>query len=55
MYDIVVLNSHLSINTNNTNNFTGSPGTDDNADFGVPFPDADGQFKVFAHFTIDYV
>ena len=54
-YDIVVLNEHLSISTGNTNNFTGSPGTDDNQDFGVPFSDADGQFKVFAHFAIDYV
>ena len=55
VYGITVLNSHLSISTNNSNNFTGSPGTDDNADFGVPFPDADGQFKVFAHLTLDYV
>ena len=52
-YDIVVLNEHLSIK--DTNTFTGSPGTDDNADFGVPFSDADGEFKVFAHFTLDYV
>jgi hypothetical protein len=57
-YDIVVLNEHLAINTNtNTNTFTGSPGTDDNKDFGVPFldTDGDGKFKVFAHFAIDYV
>jgi len=54
-YDIVVLNEHLSINQNNTNNFTGSPGTDDNRDFNVPFTDSDGMFKVFAHFTLDYV
>jgi hypothetical protein len=52
-YDIVVLNEHLAIS--NTNTFTGSPGTDDNQDFGVAFSDADGIFKVFAHVAIDYV
>ena len=53
VYDIVVLNEHLAIQ--NTNTFKAIPGTDDNADFGVPFADADGMFKVFAHFTLDYV
>ena len=52
VYGITVLNSHLSIK-NPTQTFTGSPGTDDNADFGVAFPD--GVFKVFAHFELDYV
>ena len=54
-YDIVVLKEHLAISYTNTNSFTGSPGTDDNADWGVPFTDADGLFKVFAHFSLDYI
>ena len=53
-YDIVVLNSHL-LDQEPEPNVHGKPGTDDNQDFGVAFADAYGQFKVFAHFTLDYV
>ena len=35
-------------------NFTAVPGQDDNQDFGVPFSDADGNFYVFAHFSIGF-
>ncbi len=54
VYDIVVLDTHLSIK-DSASSFTGSPGTDDNADFNVSFTDPDGVFKVFAHFSLDYV
>ena len=55
VYDIVVLDYASLDQHGQHQQFTGSPGTDDNQDFGVAFPDADGQFKVFAHFTLDYV
>ena len=51
-YEVVVLNEHLAIS--NTMNFTGVPGADDNQDFGVPFTDANGDFYVFAHFSIGF-
>jgi|GEM_PF-6004134 len=35
-------------------NFLGVPGKDDNADFGVPFIDADGVFYFFAHIVVNY-
>jgi len=52
VYDIIVLEEHLSIR--NFPWFTGAPGRDDNADFGVPFYDEDGAFYIFAHFEVEY-
>ena len=51
-YEVVVLNEHLAIS--DTLNFTAVPGQDDNHDFNVPFSDADGNFYVFAHFSIGF-
>ena len=48
-YEVVVLKEHLAIR----DTFTGSPGTDDNQDFGVPFT-ATAPFNVFAHFSIGF-
>jgi hypothetical protein len=50
-YQVVVLNEHLAIS--DTMDFTAVPGQDDNQDFGVPFS-ADGNFYVFAHFSIGF-
>jgi hypothetical protein len=49
VYQVVVLKEHLAIG----GPFTGSPGTDDNQDFGVPFT-ATAPFNVFAHFSIGF-
>ncbi len=46
----VVVDEHLAIS--DTMNFTASPGTDDNADWGEPF-EAVPPFFVFAHFAMD--
>ena len=46
-----VVDEHLAIS--DTMNFTAAPGKDDNADFYVPFSDADGEFLVFAHFAVE--
>ena len=51
-YEVVVLNEHLAIS--DTESFTAVPGQDDNQDFGVPFTDDNGQFYVFAHFSIGF-
>ena len=48
---LVAVDEHLAIS--NSHNFTAAPGLDDNADFGVPFYDADGNFYVFAHFAVE--
>jgi hypothetical protein len=48
----VVVDEHLAIS--NSANFKAKPGRDDNADFGVPFFDADGEFYIFAHFEVEY-
>jgi hypothetical protein len=47
-----VVDQHLAIS--DSMNFTAKPGKDDNQDFGVPFVDADGQFYIFAHFSVAY-
>ena len=47
-----VVDEHLAIS--DSINFTAKPGQDDNQDFGVPFVDADGQFYIFAHFSVAY-
>jgi hypothetical protein len=52
IYDIFLIEEHLAIS--NSMNFTAVPGQDDNADFGVPFPDDDGNFYIFAHFKVEY-
>jgi hypothetical protein len=51
-YDIVVTSEHLA--HSDTMNFTGKPGQDDNADFGIFFYDENGNFYIFAHFTVEY-
>jgi hypothetical protein len=53
-YDILVPVEHLGIDNQAPMSFTANPGTDDNADFGVPFSDSDGMFYVFAHFEVVY-
>lgn len=52
IYDIVVVDEHLGIS--NSMSFQAKPGQDDNADFGVPFYDEDGEFYIFAHFAVEY-
>lgn len=52
IYNYVVVAEHLGIS--DTMNFTASPGTDDNQDFGMPFTDSNGNFYIFAHFTVGY-
>ena len=51
--DIVVYDEHLAIQDDH-NDFTAKPGRDDNADWGVPFYDEDGEFYIFAHFEVEY-
>ncbi|MCJ7623439.1 MAG: hypothetical protein MUO76_08035, partial [Anaerolineaceae bacterium] len=45
-----VVDEHLAIS--NSLNFTAAPGTDDNADFFVPF-EAEAPFYIFAHFAVE--
>ncbi len=52
IYHIIVEDEHLGIS--DTMNFKAIPGQDDNQDFGVPFEDMDGMFKIFAHFSVRY-
>ncbi|MGB8706698.1 MAG: hypothetical protein WCD72_01950 [Dehalococcoidia bacterium] len=49
---ITVVDEHLGIS--NSANFTASPGTDDNQNFGEAFSDGDGSFFIFAHFGVEY-
>lgn len=49
---VTVVDQHLGIS--NSANFTAKPGKDGNQHFGVPFVDADGQFYIFAHFSVVY-
>ena len=49
---VAVVDQHLAIS--DSMNFTAKPGQDDNQNFGVPFVDADGQFYIFAHFSVAY-
>jgi hypothetical protein len=49
---VAVVDQQLAIS--DSMNFTAKPGKDDNQDFGVPFVDADGQFYIFAHFSVAY-
>ena len=48
----VVVDQHLAIS--DSMNFTASPGTDDNQNFGEAFSDGDGSFFIFAHFSVAY-
>ena len=50
-HTFVVVDEHLAIS--DSQNFTAAPGKDDNADFGVPFYDEDGEFFIFAHFAVE--
>lgn len=53
VYDIVVMGpGELAIKDGTF--ATAKPGLEDNQDFGVPFTDADGMFKMFAHITVQY-
>ncbi|MDD3641256.1 MAG: hypothetical protein PHE00_05655 [Atribacterota bacterium] len=47
---INIMDEHLSISDDM--DFQAGPGLDDNADWGVPFYDEDGEFFIFAHFGI---
>ncbi|MDD3640704.1 MAG: hypothetical protein PHE00_02820, partial [Atribacterota bacterium] len=47
---INIMDEHLSISDDM--DFQAVPGIDDNADWGVPFYDEDGEFFIFAHFGI---
>ena len=47
---INVIDEHLAISDDM--DFQAVPGIDDNADWGVPFYDEDGEFFIFAHFGI---
>ena len=49
---ITVVDQHLAIS--DSMNFTASPGTDDNQNFGEAFFDGDGSFFIFAHFGVAY-
>ncbi|MCX6004914.1 MAG: hypothetical protein NT082_04505 [Chloroflexi bacterium] len=49
---VKVDSAHLSVS--NSPNFTAKPGQDANQSFGVPFSDANGQFYIFAHFSVEY-
>lgn len=52
IYHIIVEDEHLAIS--DTMTFKAIPGTDDNQNFDVPFEDADGIFKIFAHLSVRY-
>jgi hypothetical protein len=52
---VAVVDQQLAIS--DSMNFTAKPGKYDNQDFGVPFSadaDGDGQFYIFAHFSVAY-
>ncbi|MHB1457024.1 MAG: hypothetical protein ACYC0V_08935 [Armatimonadota bacterium] len=53
IYEINVLGAQLAVS--DTMNFTANPGMDDNQDFGIPFSDANGNFLIFAHFTVEFL